>query len=258
MPFAANALSKLFVPWLLLALLIVPLAACGGSGRDVDLSYDTGAGTVVVEADSAGGFVPEAFVQGHIPGFRLYGDGRVIWAEPAGRGEAVHDGHLAPQEMEELLAWIAERGFFEMDDSYTVENAPTDMASDCVRVKLAAQEKRVCEYFDGAPEAFGQIHDRLRAGAGASNVGDYQPQIGWAVAEPLTWDSGAEVIAWPESLAPALPALAGGHWVEGETLDFLWRHRLAQGPFMVYQASSDQYIVVLQVPDLMTQAPPAP
>jgi len=246
------------LPWLLLTLLALPLAACGGQGENIDLNYDTGAGTVVVEADSAGGFVPEAFVRGHIPGFRLYGDGRVIWTEQAGLGEAVHEGHLAPQEVADLLAWIAERGFFEMDDFYTVENAPTDMPSDCVAVHLAAQDKRVCEYFDGAPEAFGEIYDRLQAGAGASDVTDYQPQIGWAVSELLTWDSGAEAIAWPESLTPVPAALVGGGWIEGETLDFVWQHRLEQGPFTIFEASGDAYLVVLQVPGLMPQAPPAP
>jgi hypothetical protein len=246
------------LPWLLLALLALSLAACGGPGVEVDLSYDTDPETVVVEADSAGGFVPEAFVQGHIPGFRLYGDGRAIWTEQAGRGETVHEGRLAPQEVEDLLAWIAERGFFEMDDLYTVENPPTDLATDCVAVHLAAHDKRVCEYYDGAPEAFGEIYDRLRAGAGAVIVGDYQPQIGWVVAELLTWDSGAEAIDWPESLTPALPALVGGGWIEGETLDFVWQRRLAEGPFTLFEASGDQYIVVLQVPGLMPQAPPAP
>ena len=240
----------------LLALALVFLAACGGTGPD--LSYPAEADHMLIEADTAGGFVPRAYAENHIPAFRLYGDGRVIWTDREGPRMNVWQGHVSPEKIQDLLAWMADEGYFRMEEFYTVENPPTDLPTQCVRVYLADETKSVCEYFDGAPEAFDRIYDLLHSGAGATDVAAYEPQIGWAIAEPMTWEAGSEGVAWPEVLSPALSAMTGGAWVEGPTLEFLWRNRLEQGPLMVFEELGERYEVILQIPGLMPRAPSPP
>ncbi|MGC9334357.1 MAG: hypothetical protein ACP5JJ_09435 [Anaerolineae bacterium] len=242
--------------WSLFGLVLALLAGCGGPAPD--LTYPAEAGYLLVEADTAGGLVPRAFAENHIPAFRLYGDGRVVWTDKEGPGMSVWEGHLSQEEVQDLLAWMADEGFFRLDDFYTVENPPTDLPTQCIRVYLADQEKSVCEYFGGAPEAFDQIYDLLRSGAGATDVTAYEPQLGWAAAEPLSWQSGVEPVAWPEVLSPALSAMADGVWVDGPALDFLWRNRLEQGPLMVLEELGDRYQVILKIPGLMPGAPSPP
>jgi hypothetical protein len=51
-------------------------AGSGGSGRSI--SYPTDPNALVLRIDTSGGFVAPSFVEGQIPGFSLFGDGRVI------------------------------------------------------------------------------------------------------------------------------------------------------------------------------------
>jgi hypothetical protein len=242
--------------WFLLALALVLLAGCGGTGPD--LSYPAEADHLLIEADTAGGFVPQTYAENHIPDFRLWGDGRVVWTDKDGPSMNVWEGRLSQEKVEDLLAWMAGEGYFEMDDFYTVENPPTDLPTKCIRVNLADQNRSVCEYFDGAPEALDQIYSLLRGGAGATQVAAYEPQIGWVMAEPMSWESGVEPVAWPEVLSPALSAMAGGTWVDGPALEFLWRNRMEQGPLMVLEELGNRYEVILQIPGLMPRAPTPP
>ena len=240
----------------LLTLALVVLVACGAQGPD--LAYPAEAGHLLIEADTAGGLVPPTYAENHVPAFRLYGNGRVVWTDLEGPGMNVWQGHIAQEKIQDLLAWMTDEGYFRMEEYYTVENPPTDLPTQCIRLYLMDEGKSVCEYFDGAPEALDQIYDLLHSGAGATEVTKYTPQIGWAVAEPMTWETGSEVIAWPEALSPALSAMAGGVWVEGRTLEFLWQNRLEQGPLMVFEEYAERYQVTLQIPGLMPRAPSPP
>jgi hypothetical protein len=242
--------------WLTLMLPAILMARCGQA--DVDLTYPTGADNLVILADSEGGYVPEAYVQSHIPLFRLYGDGYVVWSEWQDGQTSVWEAHLAPDEITALLEWLMERRFFRLDGLYAPKNPPTDLPTDCVRVQLVNEQKTVCEYHSGAPKAFWEVYSHLRSGAGASAENSYQPEIGWVIVEPITWATSGDAIVWPESLAPAPSAMSDGAWVEGEMLAFLWQGRLEQGPWMVYEEGEDLYGLVLQVPGLMPQAPEAP
>ena len=174
-----------------------------------------------------------------------------------GRTE-VWEGQMQAGEIKALLAWIDDTGFFDLDDHYTVENAPTDHPSDCVRVNLSNVRKGVCEYYDGAPRAFDEVFGRLWNGAGLVDKQPYRPQTGWVLAETINWAYSGQIVAWPEGLALRPSGIGEGAWVEGETLAFLWENRLAQGPWMVFEQDGEKYGLVLQVPGLMPQAPDRP
>jgi len=242
--------------WFVAALILTLVAGCGEP--QVDLTYSTDGNDLIVQADSTGGLVPEAFRQSHIPLFRLYGDGRVIWTQWAGSRTEVWEGTLSQAEIAALLKWIADEGFFGLEAHYTVKNPPTDMPNDCVRVNLVDTQKTVCEYYDGAPKAFEMIYGRLTSGGGVTSVHPYEPASGWVMAEAITWDPAPDGIPWPESLAPSPSGMGEGTWVEDRTLAYLWQERLERGPWMVYQDGEGYYGLVLQVPGLMPEAPQEP
>jgi hypothetical protein len=242
--------------WLVLILSILPLAGCGQP--DVDLTYSTNPEDLIVQANSAGGYVPDAYVESHIPDFRLYGDGRVVWVEWQDDQTKVWQGHLEADEIAALLRWIADKRFFGMKNHYAPKNPPTDLATDCVSLTLVNVQKTVCEYHSGAPKAFWEIYGRLGSGADASDVQPYQPDKGWVIVEPITWDTTAEAVAWPDSLTPSPATMGDGAWVQGDLLHFLWQGRLEQGAWMVYEEDDRYYGLVLQVPGLMPLAPSGP
>jgi hypothetical protein len=238
--------------------LAVILAGCGPANSAREWSYSTDARHVLIEADTRGGFVPVEVAVSHIPDLRLYGDGRVIWSEKSDDGATtVWEGRLSDQEIRALLDWMDEQGYFEMEEFYTVDNAPTDLPSSCIAVALQDQSHRVCEYFDGAPAAFDEIYQRLHEGAGATGAQNFEPEIAWVSAHGVPGIAPEEAIAWPEGLSPAPSAFGEGMWVEGEALDFLWSNRLEPGP-MFFQESGSVYVIVLQIPGVTPDAPPAP
>jgi hypothetical protein len=242
--------------WLALAVLVLLLAACGGP--QVDLTYSTSAEEVIIQADSTGGLVPLAYEQSHIPEFRLYGDGRAVWSDWQDGRHIVWEGRLSAGEIDGLLEWMADEGFFGMDDHYTVKDKPLDLPTVCVAANLVNEQKRVCEYYDGAPPAFGEIYGRLRSGAGVADAQPYKPEIAWVIVEPVTWDEPLEPIPWPEFLAPSPSGMGEGTWVDGEALAYLWQGRLDYGPWVVYSDGEGRYGLILQVPGLMPRAPEVP
>jgi hypothetical protein len=229
------------------------LAGCGQP--KVDLAYSTNPDDVIVQATSTGGLVPEAYVQSYIPGFRLYGDGRVVWSNWSDGQTSVQQANMTAEEMSVLVAWIAGKGFFGMKNLYIPKNPPTDLPNDCVRVNPMNEQKIVCEYYEGAPKKWWEIYGHLRRGADVTGYQPYQPMKGRVIGELITWGEPQDAVAWPESLTPRPADMPEGEWVEGEALDFLWQGRLEQGPWMIYEDGGEYYGLVLQVPGLMPEAP---
>jgi len=249
--------QRKFVLMIVLALAAV-VAACGTPEAGREWNISTAADQLVVEADTRGGFVPVEWAATHIPDFRLYGDGRAIWSEKPDDGTTVvWEGRLSEQQVRELLDWMDEQGFFEMEEYYTVDNAPTDLPSSCIVVTLQDRTHSVCQYYDGAPEAFDAIYQRLQAGADASDVETFEPEIGWVTSRLVEGASPTDATPWPDGLSPAVSTFGQGNWIEGEALDFLWSRRLQSGP-LLFEQDGSVYQVVLQIPGVMPDAPPAP
>jgi len=53
-------------------------AAPAGGGSTSRIAHDTDPGALLLRVDTSGGFVAPSVLQGHIPSFSLYGDGRII------------------------------------------------------------------------------------------------------------------------------------------------------------------------------------
>ena len=130
----------------LVVTLVLSLTACGGgqepTPEPISLEYDDRAGVLVVQADTYGGLMPPP-TRRHVPEVSIYGDGLVVLAEDeegpvVGTDRWVTTGHIDHEELQELLAFIAESGFFGLDDLYAPRPAPPDSPARHVTINLLA------------------------------------------------------------------------------------------------------------------------
>jgi hypothetical protein len=231
--------------------LLLVLAACAGPTEEatpsapVSLEYDHRAGALVVEADTFGGLQPPSSGR-HVPEVRVYGDGLVVVAtedqDPrVGIDRAVTIGYLEEGELDQLLAFIAESGFFGLDERYMPSAAPPDSPWRHVLVNLTGGTKTVSIYpfdYSDTPSAFSTTYEEILSirpaepqvftpASGTLSVTDLGP------IEGLPAGQANQVAPWDTPLVGvALPDAEDGMHLGGEEYgiveEFLLRYPAGQ------------------------------
>ena len=126
--------------------------------------YDTNPGVLVLSADLAGGFMsPQAMIN-HVTLTRIYGDGKVVFVDPAKGSTEICEGHLDTRQITQLFELLQGKGFFGFAESY-FESGPTDMPTYIVTAtRWGEHEKRVGCYGGpvSAPPGFMDCYQALR------------------------------------------------------------------------------------------------
>jgi hypothetical protein len=233
--------------------LLLVLAACGGPPQEasptslapVSLEYNHSAGALVIEADTFGGLEPPSRGR-HVPEVSVYGDGVVVLAtedqDPrAGIDRAVTIGYLEEAELDELLVFIADSGFFGLDDRYMPSPALADMPWRRVIVNLVGGTKTVSIYpfdYSDAPAAFSTTYEEI-LGIRPANPQIFIPSSGTLSAtdlgpiDDLPAGQASQVAPWDTPLLGiALPEVVAGIHLEGEQYgaveEFLLRYPAGQ------------------------------
>ncbi len=229
--------------------LVLVLTACGGGQEStpepISLAYDDRAGVLIVEADTYGGLMPPPAGR-HVPEVSIYGDGLVVLAgeDPAprvGTDRSITTGHIDQEELQELLAFIVESGFFELDDQYAPSPALPDMPWRHVTVNLLGTTKSVSIYphdYEDAPAVFWETYHRL-VGIWPSDAVIFTPSAGTLTAtglgpiEDLPAGQGSQVAPWDTPLVEIeLAEVTEGAHLEGERYqvveEFLLRYPRGQ------------------------------
>ncbi len=129
--------------------------------------YECSPRALLIEADVADstGIVPADM---HVPLWRLYGDGLVIFAGDSaplssGMDAVVRVGHLSESEIQNLLAYLGGVGFFSLNDSYVPRPAPvgTPTAHITVFLSKAKTVQVVAPDAEGTPQNFSDALTRL-------------------------------------------------------------------------------------------------
>lgn len=217
---------------------VIILAACGGGAvgqptpsavPPIPLEYDHQAGILIIEADTYGGLMPPPAGR-HVPEVSIYGDGfAVLGGEDeqfrVGTDRVVTTGHVSEEELSQLLSFIADRGFFQLEDRYLPSPAVPDMPWRDVTVHLLDTSKTVSIYpfdFADAPEVFWDVYNEL-VGVRLSDAAVFTPTSGTLIAtdlgpiEDLPGGRQSQVAPWDTQLvAIALPDATEGSHLQGE------------------------------------------
>lgn len=225
-----------------------------GSGSMPDLSWPADSSHRVLLGTFCCGFTTQAYVTNYIPEFQVWGDGRFYWALIENGKRVVYEAQLEKEEISVILKEITAEGFFSWQDRYE-DPLVTDMADKCIRISLLADEKSVCEYYRGAPEAFHRLFDRLATGAGKTGQ-VYTPESGYLTATPIEAESVAPQLVWDQAEVSLASVGESGMWVDGKALPALWEavNTLPTGP--VVEEQGEYYVVTLQIVGLSLRVPP--
>jgi hypothetical protein len=253
-PFSTLALVvKKLREAIVLVLVFAVAVACTGPAQQatpspagpVSLEYDRSAGSLIVEADTAGGLTPPPTGR-HVPEVSIYGDGLVVMAREGespvvGTDRRVTVGHLEEEQLGQLLALIADSGFFGLEERYMPSPAPSDLPSRHVTIHLAKGSKTVSIYpFDyaDAPAAFHEAYQTV-VGVQPSETTPFSATSGTLTAtdlgpiNELPAGRANQVAPWDTPLVGiALSAATQGADLEGEEYriveEFLLRYPAGQ------------------------------
>jgi hypothetical protein len=230
-----------------------------GAESEIEPSWNTDPDALIILATFCCGYTTDLVPVNYIPDALVWGDGRIIWVQSGEGGERrVLEGYLTPDQMRALLQRVVDAGFFGWQDKYA-NLTIADAAEKCLSVQLESQSKKVCEYAEGAPQAFHDLYAHLADGAGATGS-DYVPETGYLTAYPLDLSNqpAPEADQWSAaSLGLPLSEAVAGVWVEGEALKLAWNVVNANPWGMVVQDGDAYYRISLQIPGVSQMEPPA-
>lgn len=247
------------------------LAACGGGlveptplpATPISLEYDHSGGTLVIEADTYGGLMPPPTGR-HVAEVSIYGDGLVVLAEegelPAvGTDRVVTIGYTTEEELRRLLRFIADSGFFQLEDRYESSPPPTDLPSRHVKVNLRDTSKSVSIYpsdFAEAPTAFWDVYDAVVA-VHPPDAAVFTPESGSMTAsdlgpiDDLPFGQRDHVAPWDTPLVGiALEEATEGAFLEGEQYLVVEEFLLRYPPGQLFGSQEGRAYQVLLEADL--------
>ncbi len=190
------------------------------------VAYERNARAILVEADISGGLA-SAPREAHVPLFRLYADGFVVFAGEqtslsTGLDAIVMTGNLDERAVQELLALVREAGFYGLEPFYQAKPAPVDVPTARITVNLD-KAKTVQVYAPGlrsTPAAFFDAFGYI-ARTKPENTSVFTPREGYLVAVAagaVTDFRSKDVLAeWPSSIGVRLADATDGTAVSGST-----------------------------------------
>lgn len=125
--------------------------------------YEAKAGVLVLSADRVGGFVAPGVLINHITLTKIYGDGKVVFTDPAVGSTEIREGHLDAHQISRLFELLKAKGFYAFDESY-FKHGPTDLPTNIITATRRGQpEKRVGCYGGAisAPPGFMDCYEAL-------------------------------------------------------------------------------------------------
>ncbi|MFN2198359.1 MAG: hypothetical protein ACK2UW_19725 [Anaerolineales bacterium] len=223
------------------------------------VTWDPAPDNVVIRVTNFGGLMPEFFARNYIPELLVYGDGRAILVNYNDNGSrVVLQGQMDATELTALLDRIEASGFYGWDERY--ENPLVmDASTKCIEVNLIDRQKQVCEYVEGAPEAFHSLFAYLEVGAGIEGSAFVPEQAfvtSFAIGTTESPISGM-VLSWEPMDGLTMSDLQNGQWLEGDTLQQIWQMANAGPGGAVIQEGSTYYQLSVQIPNVSLQEPPA-
>jgi len=224
----------------------------------ISLEYDRSSGALIIEVDTYGGLMPPPTGR-HVPELSIYGDGLVVLAAEGemfrvGTDRVVMTGLISEEELNQLLSFIADSGFFQLEDRYLPSPAIPDMPWRHITVSLPDISKTVSIYpfdFADAPPAFGEVYNQI-TGVYRSDVAVFTPASGTMTATDLgpiadlPSGLGSQVAPWDTPLVGiALPEATEGAYLEGQQYQVVEEFLLRYPPDQLFGSQEGRAYGVL-------------
>jgi len=225
-----------------------------------EIKWDTRPEALIVRGTQCCGYVSGTFIQNYIPDVKIWGDGRIIWTQYSFTQNTsrrrVLEAHLTPEQMTELLQRAVNDGFFGWKDEY-IEPDAYDYPYQCLSIGLASMSKMVCEYAEGAPQAYHTLYDYLADGIGMRGT-DFGPTQGYLdTTLPNYGNQPSTPTPWlTDSLGFSLSEATDGKWIEGEALALAWRAVNANPWEATLQEGEVYYLITVKIPGFSEMEPP--
>jgi hypothetical protein len=240
----------------------VPTQGPKSGQPEPEVLWDDSPEALIVSATNCCGFVPEFVKLNYIPEAQIWGDGRIVWVQPgADNTRNVLEGKLGEDQLTALLQRAVADGFFGWEELYTSPAAPSDLPTRCVYVQLEIASRKVCEYYEGAPQAFQDLYADLASGAGATGQ-PYAPEEAYLTAYPFPAPDQptqeGELAIWDvDRTGVSLSQAVDGMWLSGPALEEAWKI-VNQTPFVSAAQEGDTfYTLSLQIPGVSLVQPPS-
>lgn len=247
---------------------VLALVACGGDDApatptmppppEVELVWERDPAVIIFQADILFQDSPPEILLNHIPSCTLYGDGRLIWTRPADVGETVMVAQLDDETIRTFLQEVVNRGFFGFQEQYESEYSYEDVLVSTLTAHFGGEHKVVEEFDGGAPFEFGEIYRRCLELSSSGQP--FLPEGAWLTVTPRD-DTSPYVTPWPEDAPLTLAEIAAASepiWAQGDLLVVAWHVVHGSNSYFTAQEGQSLYFLVLQVPGLTPEAPPAP
>lgn len=162
-----------------------------------EISHPTGAGELILQMETGGGFVPMDFFVTQAPSFSLYGDGVVILRPTQEQGRVTAPGEMPPfwqgklteEQVQALLRFALGQGRLLDAREHYPQNSCADCPSTFFKINAAGLEKSVSIDALGVDPTGGDVTDRTGFVALAETLAGFEQRaMAGELGEIVTYD----------------------------------------------------------------------
>lgn len=259
--------------WLMLMSLALVLAACGGGdggGGDPNsehlVNWVRDPYSVIFRAEVVGGQSNENdyYRLNEVPPCTIYGDGRVVWTEerPTGGVPSVLFDFLTEEQISSFVLGLTVEGRFLTYTEEFPNQIPTSETPVYEKMTLFINDvTHVTDEFAEWPDRYyEQFLTQCRKLGATPRI--FEPDGAWISAQTIEYDGTLASIYWePEAAGLIINQIfASGEkrWIEGQIVRVLWKALHDNGLNTQFTEGDLTYNILLQVPGVTLDAPPAP
>lgn len=256
---------------MILMVILLLLAACGGGSDDNNtvedggevILWDRDPSAVVFRADVTGGNNDPFFVTGEIPLCTIYGDGTVVWTTEA--GDPTAEILFGPVDDPRIRRFVENQTVIREIYTYDAQADVVAFGQNPSVETLTLSVNDVTHTTDGfaewPPNYFQEIVAECHTLSPRPQI--YQPTNGaWLWVERREYESNSPSILWdPVGTGLDLGAVADSGepaWISGPLARALWEQLRRTSPDLQFGQESGNYVIVLQIPNITRESPPAP